>query len=411
MTTFLRSSVGTIYSAIFGIILGLISWIFLFLVYLGIHLFWDGFILKENSKLLILTVCLIGGLLVGLCEKYIGKYPKTMEDVIKEFKTTGSIEYKSLPKSIVKIFTILWFGATVGPEAGLTGIIGGTSTLISEFLKFGFKRKRHNKVQTNSTVEKIFEIPLYGLYNFTDENDKKKVKAIKRLLYGTIILFSVITLFTLMSLDKKVSFITKFSPSIITKEDFIFLIPLFIIGLLIVFYSNILDKIVFKIFKPLQKYKILHSIIGGLILGLLAITIPFVLFSGEHTLKELIIRNSSLGIALLILIGLIKLLSLKICVNTGWIGGPIFPIMFSSAAIGMACSYIFNISLPFSVAVVMATALAGIAKNFKLTVILIIWFFSINTWPFILVVAFASEFITKKYLVPLFSRINKYPSI
>lgn len=396
MTTFLRNLVGTLYSAIYGIILGFISWIFLFLVYLGIHVFWDGFILKENSKLLILTVCIIGGLLVGLCEKYFGRYPKTMEEVLKEFKITGSVEYKSLPKSIVKTFTILWFGATVGPEAGLTGIIGGISTLMGEFFKFGFKRKKHNQIQINSTLEKIFEIPLYGLYNFTPENDKQKVKAIKKLLYGTIILFSVITLFILMSLDEKVSFITKFSPSIIASKEFLFLIPLFIIGLLVVFYSNVLDKIVYKIFKPLQKYKILHSVIGGLILGLLAISIPFILFSGEHTLEELLIRNSSLGIIMLILIGLIKLLSLKVCVNTGWIGGAIFPIIFSSASIGMACAYIFNISLSFAVAIVMATALAGIAKNYKLTVILIIWFFSINTWPFILIVAFASEFVAKK---------------
>ncbi|MGL4742118.1 MAG: chloride channel protein [Sarcina sp.] len=396
MNKFLRNLIGTIYCALFGIILGSISFLFLLLVYLGIHIFWDNFILKENSKLLILTICIIGGFLVGLCEKYIGKYPKTMEVVLEEFKTTGSVEYQSLPKSIIKIFTILWFGGTVGPEAGLTGIIGGLATLIGEYIKFGFKRSEHSKIKTNSFLKKIFEVPLYGIHNFINKDDNIKLKNTKKLFYGAIIIFTVITIFLLLHSDEKISFITKLAPTILTTKEFIILIPLFIIGLLLVLYSNFLDKIIIKIFSPLQKYKILHAIIGGLILGLFAISIPFILFSGEHTLKNLIQQSSSLGIITLLLIGLIKLLSLKVCVNTGWIGGPIFPIMFSSAAIALAFAHIFKISPSFSIAIVMATALSGIIKNFKLTTILIIWFFSINTWPFVLVASFLSEFIIKK---------------
>ncbi|MGL4991630.1 chloride channel protein [Cetobacterium sp.] len=396
MTNFLRNLVGTIYSAIFGIILGAISFLFLLLVYLGIHLFWDSFILKENSKLLILIVCLIGGLLVGLCEKYIGKYPKTMDIVLEEFKTTGSVEYKSLPKALVKMFTVLWFGGTVGPEAGLTGIVGGLASLIGEYIKFGFKKSEHIHIETNSLFKRIFEVPLYGIHNFIDKNDKKKIKNIKKLFYGVITLFTVITIFLLLHLDEKISFITKLTPTTLNTRDFITLIPLFIIGLLLILYSNVLDKVVAKIFEPLQQYKIFHGILGGLILGLLAISIPFILFSGEHTLKNLIIQSSSFGVITLLLIGLIKLLSLKVCVNTGWIGGPIFPIMFSSAAIAIAFSHLLGINSSFAIAIIMGTTLSGIVKNFKLTTILIIWFFSINTWPFILIVAFLSERISKK---------------
>ena len=246
MKNSLRNTIGVLYSILIGLFIGFITWLFLYLVYIGIHLFWDSFILEANSKLLILSVCIFGGVLVGICEKYIGKYPKTMEIVLKEYKTTKSVEYKSLPKSIIKIFTVLWFGGTVGPEAALTGIIGGLSTLVGEFLKYGFSRTQSKVIKTNSTMQKLFEIPLYGFYNFLDPSDKKKVKNYKRLLYGTIILFSLSMLLLLGHLDNKVSFITRFSKATLGSREFIFLIPLFIIGLLIVFYSRILDKFIAK---------------------------------------------------------------------------------------------------------------------------------------------------------------------
>ncbi|MGL4655459.1 MAG: chloride channel protein [Sarcina sp.] len=395
MTRFLRDSVGVLYSGIIGAIVGLLSWVFLYTVYLGLHLFWHEFILEQNSKVLILVICLIGGVCVGICEKYIGKYPKTMHMVLYEYKSTGRVEYKSLPKAIIKIFTVLWFGGTVGPEAGLSGILGGLVTYVGEFLKFGFVRKEHKRIEV-SGANQIFEIPKYGLYNFVDKADKKKAKNIKRLLYGSAILFGTIAFLVLNKIDNKASFITKFAHSTIDKTSLIYFVPLFIIGLLIVAYSAILDKIIPIIFKPLEKYKILNSIVGGLILGIIAISVPYILFSGEHSLKELIGGSSILGIGVFIAIGAFKLISSKVCIQTGWIGGPIFPIMFASAAFGIAISNIFGIDLPFAVAIIMSTALAGIMQNFKITVVLLIFFFSMNTWPFILITAVLSELIVKK---------------
>lgn len=395
MTKFLRISVGVLYSGALGIILGAISWLFLYMVYLGIHLFWHGFILEQNSKILILVVCIIGGVCVGLCEKYIGKYPKVLHMVLHEFKTTGRVEYKSVPKAIIKIFTVLWFGATVGPEAGLSGVLGGLITYVGELLKFGFSKKEHPRVVVSGASE-ILEMPKYGLYNFIDKDDKKKVKNIKRLLYGSAILFGLAIFILLNILDSKASFITKFAPTVLDKTSYIYLIPLFIIGLLIVVFSAILDKVIPVVFKPLEKYKILNSIIGGVILGIIAITIPYILFSGEHSLKELIGGSSVLGVGLFIAIGGFKLIACKVCIQTGWIGGPIFPIMFAAAAFGIAVSQIFGVNMSFAVAIVMSTALSGIMKNFKVTVVLLLFFFSINTWIFILITAFLAELIVKK---------------
>ena len=252
------------------------------------------------------------------------------------------------------------------------------------------------------SFQRIFEIPLYGFYNFIDKDDKKKVKNTKRALYTSSILFGIFIFIVCNELDNKASFITKFSHTIISLREVQLAVPLFIIGLLIVVYSAILDKIITRIFSKYKKYKVANAIIGGVILGVIAISLPFILFSGEHSLKELIGASSTLGLGTLIAIGAFKFIASKVCISTGWIGGPIFPIMFASASIGMACAYFTGINMSFAVAIIMSTALAGIMKNYKITVVLLLFFFSINTWIFILITAFFAEFIVKK--IPNFEK-------
>lgn len=397
MNKVLRAIGTLLYTVIIGAVIGFIIWLFLLLVYLGIHIFWDEFILRKNSKILILLVCIVGGVVIGICEKYIGNYPKSMEEVLKEYKETKAVEYRNLPKSLIKIFAVLWFGGTVGPEAALSGIIGGTATLTGEYLKFGLGKEEHENIKINSKLKAFLEVPLYGFYNFINIENKKEVKNFKRVLYGLIIIFSTIVFLLLERLDDKVSFITKFSKVFIGKRELEFLIPLFIIGLVMVLYTMVLDKIIKNIFKYTAKYKILNAVIGGIILGLLAICIPFMLFSGEHTLKALINERYLLGIGLLILIGLVKPIASKICITTGWKGGPIFPIMFSGAAIGMASAYILGINMSFAVSIIMGTMLAGILRNYKISIVLLIFFFSYNSWIIILIISFISEKLMKKF--------------
>lgn len=370
MKRLFRNIITILYALIIGGVIGFITWLFLLLVYLGIHLFWNDFIFQLN-KSLILIVCIIGGILIGICEKYIGKYPKTMEMVLKEYKENKFVEYKSLPKSLIKTFITLWFGGTVGPEAALSGVIGGLATISGEFLKYGVRRVENNVTVSNlSTTKAVFSGPLYGFYSFVNKDDLEKVKLVKKIVYGITIFSGILFFLIFERIDNKVSFITRFTDIVVGRKELIFLVPLFVVGILMVMYTKFIDSFVKKIFKPLEKYNLIKGIIGGIVLGGLAILLPYILFSGEHTLKSLIVQSSSLGPKILIAIALIKLFSNKVCTNTGWIGGPIFPIMFSGAAIGMAISYLVGINLAFSACIVMSTLLAGVMKNYKLTIVL-----------------------------------------
>lgn len=405
MRRFLSLCVAGGYSIIIGGIVGAITWAFLTLVFRGIHLIWNDFLFEINNAYLILLVCALGGVIVGLCQKYFGKYPKTMPIVLKEFKETKRVEYKSLPKSIISALVALCFGGSLGPEAALSGIVGGLSTLSGDLLKYGYKRKEitedFNEILIESSIESsvgiIFAAPLYGFYNILSNKDK--IKRIKTIIY-VLTVSSGFYVFNLLSkLDNRASFITKFSDSYIGKKEILFFIPLLMIGLFLTLYYKKIGSVLEKLLKPLESYKVIKAVLGGIGLGILGITIPYIFFSGEHELKELVLNWESIGVASLLIICFFKLLATELCISTGWIGGHLFPIMFSGIAMGFACSIIFGIDPVFSACIVSTTFLSSIMENYIVAIFLLVLFFPINLAIFIIISAILGVELIKKVYV------------
>lgn len=402
MKKFLSLCVAGCYSIIIGAAVGAVTWLFLTLIFSGIDLIWYDFIFKMNNVYLVLAVCILGGIIVGLCQKYFGKYPKTMQTVLVEFKETKRVEYKSLPKSIISALFVLWFGASLGPEAALSGIIGGLVTLAGDFLKYGFKRQEisddFNETVIESSIEAtigiIFAAPLYGFYNII--SDKDRMKRVKTVIY-VLTVASGFYIFELLSqLDNRASFITRFSKAHIGGKEILFFIPLLIIGLLLTLYYDKLGVILKKILKPLENYKVIKAILGGIMLGILGITIPYIFFSGEHALRDLISNWESIGIISLLIICFFKLLATEFCISTGWIGGHIFPVMFSGVAMGFAFSSIFGIDPVFSACIVSTTFMSAVMKNYIVAIFLLILFFPVNLAIFIIIAAILGVELIKK---------------
>ena len=73
----------------------------------------------------------------------------------------------------------------------------------------------------------------------------------------------------------------------------------------------------------------------GLVLGLTLWALPLAAFSGELQIRPLVLGEWQLSPGLLILSGAVKLLLVGLCLETGWRGGQIFPVILGSGAIGL----------------------------------------------------------------------------
>ncbi|MGF2622732.1 MULTISPECIES: chloride channel protein [Bacillus cereus group] len=372
-----------LYGILLGSIVGATVWLFLVTINIGIHFIWEYLpTIFASPPYYTICVTTIGGILVGLTQKYFGTYPRLMPEVMGEYKKTGRIEYRFVHKATLTAIIVLIFGASLGPEAALVGIIGGLCTWVGDRFTFALKGMNElTEVGIGATLSVIFNAPLFG-YLAPNENEGEQInefsKGKKAIVYlaTTFAGFSVYLL--LSKFDNRGSFIVDFGKGSLSLNEWIAFLPLASIGAIFGFLYFKLEFILDKFIHPFKEYKLTLGIIGGILLGIVGTFLPYTLFSGEHQLKELVVEWSQLSFWVLLFSGVLKLCITAVCLNTGWRGGHIFPIIFAGSSIGYAIASIIPIDPIASVAVV-TTAISSYALRKPIAItLLLLMFFPLN---------------------------------
>ena len=109
---------------------------------------------------------------------------------------------------------------------------------------------------------------------------------------------------------------------------------------------GVLHKLVFglmhQVFGRFNKKPIICAIIGGLVIGLIGSFLPLTLYSGLNELQQIIHNPAAYGVGILLLMMLVKILLTGTSFGTGFIGGPIFPILFIGGTLGQALTGILT---------------------------------------------------------------------
>ena len=113
-----------LYVFFLGALGGALVWAFLKILGMGMGFFWGTLpqYLGAGSWY-IPALCLTGGLAIGLFQQKFGILPDTMAEVIAKVKRDGTYDYHRLPAIFTAVLLPLFAGGSLGPEAGLTGII------------------------------------------------------------------------------------------------------------------------------------------------------------------------------------------------------------------------------------------------------------------------------------------------
>lgn len=372
-----------VYGMFLGAIVGATVWLFLVVTNAGIQFIW-GYLPKELGLPPYYTLCvtIIGGVLVGLSQKYFGTYPRLMPEVMGEYKKTGRIEYQFVHKATLTAIIVLVFGASLGPEAALVGIIGGLCTWVGDRFKFTLKGMHElTEIGIGAALSVIFNAPLFGYLAPSEHEDTQLAETFKEkktivYLATTFAGFSVYLL--LSQFDNRGSFIVNFGEGSFTLREWVAFLPLICIGAGAGYFYFKIEHILEKIVHPFQKYKLTLAIIGGILLGIAGTLLPYTLFSGEHQLKELVTEWAELSFGILFLSGILKLCITAVCLNTGWRGGHIFPIIFAGASIGYAVATVIPLDPVASVAII-TTAISSYAIRKPIAItLLLLMFFPIN---------------------------------
>lgn len=319
---FLAALLGGLAAAFLACFLHIIEW--------GQHLVWD--VIASSFSLKALAICTIGGLLVGLCQRYLGDHPKSMMEAVAEVQKTGRLDYTHLPNGLVSVSCSLIFGASLGPEAAIVNIFLGLYTWIKDFLARLRTRLHLDRKALSTSLMRRW------LQN-----------------WPTSLALIVITVVSILFLSKIYSggLLRPHEP--FQWVDLLWSIPLGILGAFEGVLFLAMQKWMRRWFKPIQRRHLLQGILGGFTLGVMALTLPAMLFSGQHQIQEIYEQAAKLGFWVLFLIAFGRIFLVNLLLVCGWKGGPFLPIMLSSAALGLSVTILFP-AVPASAAILATMA-------------------------------------------------------
>lgn len=391
-----------LYTVILGSIVGAIIWAFLRIMNLGIEFIWDFIPSKIDLPLYTILVCAVGGLLIGLWKKKFGDYPEELGTVLGKVKKTGRYPYNNIFSTIISALLPLISGASIGPEAGLTGVIAGLCSWVGDKLKLYFKEvKELTQIGMSATLGSIFHSPLFGFIE-PIESDKDVVlpRTSKIVLYFATILSSFGVFLLLGKLFGGRAGLESLVTDKVDLWQYLYAIPLAAIGILAGYLYFLFKKLTFSLEQKFKKYTIIRGSVGGLLLGISGTILPLTMFSGEHQMSVVINDAETIGAVMLIGIAVVKLLLTNICIDSGLKGGHFFPIIFCGISIGCAMSLIFGIDIIFSASIVTTALVGHTLKKPLATVLLLMIVFPVKLIPIMLFTAIAAKFIeTPKFLL------------
>ena len=105
-----------------------------------------------------------------------------------------------------------------------------------------------------------------------------------------------------------------------------------------------------KLLTPLETRPILRGLLGGLLLGLLAYAVPVSIGLGTEEMTTVSRHAAEIGVGLLIVFVFAKIIALSGALAFGFIGGPIFPLLFVGTTVGSIVNLLFP-ALPPALAV------------------------------------------------------------
>ncbi len=378
-----------------GAFAGGITWAFLRLVSIVTPLLWETLPSKLSFRWFPVILCGAGGLLIGIIHRLFGEYPESLDVVLGKVRKQKTYPYRSMGTILVCAFLPLVLGASVGPEAGLAGVITGLCYWVGDNIRFASEAKKtYTEVGMAVTLGVLFRVPLFGIFAVEEDSSERgsivpEMKKTSKLLYYAIAAAAGLGVYSLLGqlAGKGMEGFPAFDAPDIKTVDYAAAILYCAVGILMYLIYEFSERIIRYLSDIVPP--ILRETIGGVVLGVMAIFMPMALFSGEEEMAVLMDSFSSYAPLFLILLAIVKLLLTSWCIRMGLRGGHFFPLIFACTSMGYGVSMLLfqdsGLHAAFACAVITASALGAQMKKPMAVVLLLLLCFPVRLifWLFL----------------------------
>ncbi len=350
---------------------------------------------------------------------------RPLEDVMAEFRTTGSYRTDGAVKPVITFLLPLVFGGSIGFEAGLTGLITAGCCWIRDKLKAaGLRAGAVGEVTIAASLAAIFGTPLAGIVagaesspmnavgasdatselealepdgrdtgrnSFNDVmakstpanepaepttasalnvDDYNMRRGVKTALYTAAAFGAFGGIAAFSHLFGTTGGLPRFEPVGAAYAELLWALPCIAVAYVMALLYHGSDRLFHGVatrFGDGMAGTVAPPIVAGVVMGAIACALPFVLFPGEAQSEELMATWTSWTAMALLATGLLKAAVTPLCLNMGWIGGNLFPSIFAGVAAGYGLAALTGADPMLMVTVTATAFLAGVTRKPLLT--------------------------------------------
>lgn len=345
-------------SAVFGILLGLFYALQTFLI----EKLW---ISPQQNLLLNAVMLVLIGTMILTTTHFFGQLPQNYGKIRLQLRESGTANYRFVLLQMIFPAFILISGTSLGPEATLVSSTLLYGTWLRDKLRY--YDLHFNKLEQLSGWQKwriLLAVNKYVLRTPVSSPAMLDLSAkMKKFLMLLFFANGVMWFTIIFILSGEPSLIIRIGVSHWQPKAWFILLPL-------LFFSYFLGQIFYKLMVRIKQFialriqrPIFEVLLGGVAIFAAGMIAPEMLFSGQHNFHLFTTGWQSQSLPFLIMVALGKLVLLTICKQTGWLGGDIFPVLFSVTIIGFIIAhFLTNVDQIFAVVIVaigMGTAILG----------------------------------------------------
>ena len=376
--------------ALLGAAGGIISGVYWIILEMVIH----GLAIFEGWQ--VIPTMAIAGFLAGLVIHFIGD-PGEIHLIVNNIRfNKGELDPRNNPSMVLSSLLCVGSGGSLGPEAPLVQVTGSTGTWLGKVLRLKGEELRSMSIAgMASGFTALFGAPLGGslfsLEILHHRHAAEYYKAIIPALVASCFSYVVFALIIHLGLGPIWNLPTY---QMEDKFDFAYAVLFGILatfcGWMFIFCTKPLKSIFAKM-KLAIYYK---TLIGGVVLGVIAFYFPLTRYFGHHKLNELLTGDLSLEFLAAILV--FKIIAIAVTVTSGWRGGFIIPLFFVGATLGLIIHQVFpSTNLPLAIVTCMAAINACVTRTPMSTTILLA---TLTGFTYFIPILFAS--LTGYFLAP-----------
>lgn len=355
MEPFQKTLYAYLISAFFGVVGGLITIGMILLLEVLTKLIWEqGFNNDTTDPArtpFVFLTFMVAALVAGYLAKKYTKPLVGMDEIVAQIIEKGKIRWQDTGRAIINGIISIVSGASLGPEAPSAFVSAGAASFVSEKTKQpNDTSKIINAASVSGMLGSLLSSPFLAPALIA-ETAKGGFRNIRSLLTYSMVA-SAFGVGTFFALFHKVEVINIGLPAY-SGTGLLGLAEALCIGfvaaLFIAFAVKFLEPLMAAITKPFMQKPYHMALVGGGIAAFLTFCVPITMFSGQYTIPALIEKSAELGFVALICVALVKLFSTLLLLRSGFFGGLIFPIIFVGAALGLAITQVFTVSLTLAV--------------------------------------------------------------